>query len=101
MVKFQSVMNKNDVIFHMQAKAGYIVTYGDSTAEIENHDVDIFASSFHNQQVFKASNDSSKGIIALNDNLYSKVLTTKQYSISYWCLINEMKDNISFFLKCY
>lgn len=101
MIDLESRMKHDDVIFHMEARNGWINTYGASTAPITTSNVhQEKCSGFldnKDRDCFRADEDYAIGTINITDNLFGGASSTNQYSISFWMFISDIKKTTSFY----
>ena len=98
-------MKKNNILFHIEARGGYIATYGSSTASISHpHVHQERCSGFldnKDRDCFRCDEDYDRASIKLTDNLFNGIAATKQYSISMWIFVSDMTEYVSFYpFKC-
>ena len=98
MIQFNDVMDKNKVIFHMEAKNDYLMTYttNDNPRVIEVQDLSVDDVLFFNKQAIRAHVDADKGFITLTDNIFQKI-TDKKMTITMWIFVTGLKDETILF----
>lgn len=91
MILFDDVMNPSKVIFHMEARNNYVVTYPSTSNPVEVRDVYVDYVPFFNKQAFRGAKDADKGYITITDNLF-KNAKDKKLTITMWLLISDLND---------
>lgn len=92
MAIFENLMDKDKVIFHMEARNGYIATYPGTTAAVEATDVFVDDVHFFNKQAFRGAKDADKGYITITDNLFKNAADTKKLTITMWFIVSDLND---------
>lgn len=93
MIIFDDVMDRDKVVFHMEAQNYSLMTYttNDNPKVIEVQDVSVDDVHFFNKQAMRAYKDADKGFIVLTDNIFKKI-PDKKMTITMWIFASELRD---------